>query len=610
MGAVADFVGDVVDTVGDVVETVGDVAGDIVEAAGDAVETVGETVGDVVEGALQDPIGTMATVAAIATQQYYLLPAISAGKVVANGGDLDDALKAAAITYVAGEVGGMAGDQVSTATQYGTELGSQQTAMLAAQNAGMGVGNALGGATGAAVGAGTGALLSGGDVGQAIIGGLAGYGTRLGMNLGMNAAGQVVNEVGDIIADSYNELEAMMGDQYGDQPGDFPTTPEDLAIEDAFLGQTADQPVDYPTTAEDLALEDELMGQIGDQPGDYDTTPEEVAASEEILGGLPSLNEEPIGDQPGDYPLNEEELAAADEELAQIPAAEEYADQPGDYDTTAEEVAASEETLAGMPDAESNLNLSGVKDYFANQYKNAFLKNLFGSTSSPISRNAMSKLGALSTPSILGFDTSNIEDESDMVAPSMASPSSREDLTLFNPVGSASWAPQTKLSGLGFAGKFINQEDNTYYLNPEQARREKEAEDNYEFGWDTGVDENTTDPYYEYDEPGVEYAADGGLIGHNPQFFSEGGMGNRYVRGDGDGTSDSVPAMLASGEFVIPADVVSNLGNGDNDAGAHVLDEFMKAIRKHKRAADPSELPEDSKGPLSYLEEAMKKAKK
>ena len=72
MGAVADFVEDAVDAVGDVVETVGDVAGDVVELAGDAVETVGETVGDVVEGALQDPIGTMATVAAIATQQYYL----------------------------------------------------------------------------------------------------------------------------------------------------------------------------------------------------------------------------------------------------------------------------------------------------------------------------------------------------------------------------------------------------------------------------------------------------------------------------------------------------------------------------------------------------------
>jgi hypothetical protein len=108
-------------------------------------------------------------------------------------------------------------------------------------------------------------------------------------------------------------------------------------------------------------------------------------------------------------------------------------------------------------------------------------------------------------------------------------------------------------------------------------------------------------------------AAEGGQIEHDPQFFSEGGLGtldNRYVRGEGDGTSDSVPAMLASGEFVIPADVVSGLGNGDNDAGAAVLDEFMKAIRAHKRAADPSELPEDSKGPLAYLQEAMEKVRR
>jgi hypothetical protein len=115
-----------------------------------------------------------------------------------------------------------------------------------------------------------------------------------------------------------------------------------------------------------------------------------------------------------------------------------------------------------------------------------------------------------------------------------------------------------------------------------------------------------------FDDSQIQRVAEGGQIEHDPQFFSEGGLGtldNRYVRGEGDGTSDSVPAMLASGEFVIPADVVSGLGNGDNDAGAAVLDEFMKAIRAHKRAADPSELPEDSKGPLAYLQEAMEKVR-
>ena len=113
-------------------------------------------------------------------------------------------------------------------------------------------------------------------------------------------------------------------------------------------------------------------------------------------------------------------------------------------------------------------------------------------------------------------------------------------------------------------------------------------------------------------------AAEGGAIenapeGHNPEFFSEGGLNSlqhTYLKGGGDGTSDSIPAMLANGEFVIPADVVSSLGNGSSDSGAKVLDEFLKTIRAHKRKADPKKLPPDSKGVKGYLLEAKKKVKK
>ena len=100
--------------------------------------------------------------------------------------------------------------------------------------------------------------------------------------------------------------------------------------------------------------------------------------------------------------------------------------------------------------------------------------------------------------------------------------------------------------------------------------------------------------------------ADGG---HVPEFYSEGGMHNRFVKGAGDGTSDDVPAMLANGEFVIPADVVSSLGNGSNDSGAKVLDHFLETIRAHKTAHDPKKLPPDSKGALAYISEAHKKVK-
>lgn len=110
----------------------------------------------------------------------------------------------------------------------------------------------------------------------------------------------------------------------------------------------------------------------------------------------------------------------------------------------------------------------------------------------------------------------------------------------------------------------------------------------------------------------VQGHAEGGEIeGHNPQFFSEGGLGsieNRYVQGEGDGTSDSVAAMLANGEFVIPADVVSKIGNGSNEAGAGVLDQFLVEIRKHAHS-NGEKLPPESKGPLAYLLDAKRKVK-
>jgi hypothetical protein len=113
--------------------------------------------------------------------------------------------------------------------------------------------------------------------------------------------------------------------------------------------------------------------------------------------------------------------------------------------------------------------------------------------------------------------------------------------------------------------------------------------------------------------PGYEpkrYADGGDVEEHNPQFYSVGGlnsMENTYVQGEGDGTSDSVPAMLADGEFVIPADVVSKLGNGSNNAGAKVLDGFLSSIRTHAQDHDPKKLPPESKGPLAYLLDAKRK---
>lgn len=77
-----------------------------------------------------------------------------------------------------------------------------------------------------------------------------------------------------------------------------------------------------------------------------------------------------------------------------------------------------------------------------------------------------------------------------------------------------------------------------------------------------------------------------------------------YVEGAGDGQSDDIPAMLADGEYVIDSEVVSALGNGSNKAGAKVLDEMRKNIRKHKRSGGLDSIPPKAKSPLSYMKGA------
>jgi hypothetical protein len=69
--------------------------------------------------------------------------------------------------------------------------------------------------------------------------------------------------------------------------------------------------------------------------------------------------------------------------------------------------------------------------------------------------------------------------------------------------------------------------------------------------------------------------------------YSDGG---RMLKGPGDGMSDNIPAQigskqparLADGEFVVPADVVSHLGNGSTDAGARQLYGMMDRIRAQR----------------------------
>jgi len=93
----------------------------------------------------------------------------------------------------------------------------------------------------------------------------------------------------------------------------------------------------------------------------------------------------------------------------------------------------------------------------------------------------------------------------------------------------------------------------------------------------TGGQDTRVDPY-----TGEERLAGGGIASLGG--YSDGG---RLLRGPGDGVSDSIPATisdreparLADGEFVVPARIVSELGNGSTDAGARQLYKMMDRVQ-------------------------------
>jgi hypothetical protein len=83
------------------------------------------------------------------------------------------------------------------------------------------------------------------------------------------------------------------------------------------------------------------------------------------------------------------------------------------------------------------------------------------------------------------------------------------------------------------------------------------------------------------------YSSGGGLKSYNLGDYSDGG---RLLKGPGDGVSDSIPASigdrqparLADGEFVVPARIVSELGNGSTEAGARKLYAMMDRVQKQR----------------------------
>ena len=122
MGAVADFVGDVIGAVGDAISSVGKAVFKLADFVVDKIiDPVLSTVSNVIQAALDNPIKTIAQVAAVATGNAWALPLIEGADVAAKGGDLGDVLEATAKAYVAQEIGSYVGGKASTAVAKATD---------------------------------------------------------------------------------------------------------------------------------------------------------------------------------------------------------------------------------------------------------------------------------------------------------------------------------------------------------------------------------------------------------------------------------------------------------------------------------------------------------
>ena len=147
-------------------------------------------------------------------------------------------------------------------------------------------------------------------------------------------------------------------------------------------------------------------------------------------------------------------------------------------------------------------------------------------------------------------------------------------------------------------------------MMPGEKKLKEKPEDTYmpKYSYNQGADQSVfSSPDYEenmrrgkemnyFNNRGfTKTAANGGVMhgGLNSASANLGGYsdGGRLLRGPGDGVSDSIPAVigkkqparLADGEFVVPARIVSEIGNGSTEAGARKLYAMMDRVQKARK---------------------------
>jgi len=93
----------------------------------------------------------------------------------------------------------------------------------------------------------------------------------------------------------------------------------------------------------------------------------------------------------------------------------------------------------------------------------------------------------------------------------------------------------------------------------------------------------------------------GGLLHLAEQLASMMSQQKGLIGGNGGGQDDIVNIKAAPGEYVMDAEIVSALGDGNNEEGARKLDEMRLNVRKHKRTGGLSSIPPKAKKAEQYV---------
>jgi hypothetical protein len=132
------------------------------------------------------------------------------------------------------------------------------------------------------------------------------------------------------------------------------------------------------------------------------------------------------------------------------------------------------------------------------------------------------------------------------------------------------------------------------FQEPKQATYQGSGPNPYAYSYDPGTQSYSPLPSSSaerrYFDPRYTRLAEGGMARGGISHLGDYSDGGRLLRGPGDGVSDSIPATiankrparLADGEFVVPARIVSELGNGSTEAGARKLYAMMNRVQQRR----------------------------